>query len=120
MSDYSADTGKLKTLSYVHVTTTNNGQDLFIQCTCQIYNTIKCARLSQVDLQDGQDVVLDESLTCMHCRFYKEHLHQYREKYTILHLQHVLIIKSRTHCPLSMILLLYWVSQQSMEQQNCQ
>lgn len=80
MSDYSADTGKLKTLSYVHVTTTNNGQDLFIQCTCQIYNTIKCAGLSQVDLQDGQDVVLDESLTCMHCRFYKEHLHQYREK----------------------------------------
>lgn len=80
MSDYCPTTGGIKTLSYVHVTSTVTDSDnIFIQCTCQIYNTIKCAGLSQIDVQDDEEVVLDESLTCMHCRFYKEHLHQHRE-----------------------------------------
>ena len=68
-------------MSYVHVTPTlTDDVNHFVQCTCQIYNTIKCAGLSEIELLDGEDVVLDECLTCMHCRFYKDHLHHYREK----------------------------------------
>ena len=80
MSDYSPDTGSLKLLSYVHVTCKNieNGQNFLIQCTCPIYNTIKCAGLAKIDLAEDEEAVLDESLTCMHCRFYREHLDQYR------------------------------------------
>ena len=65
----------------MHVTSTlTNDGNHFVECTCQIYNTIKCAGLSEIELLDGEDVVLDECLTCMHCRFYKDHLHHYREK----------------------------------------
>ena len=68
-------------MSYVHVTSIlSDDGNHFVQCTCQIYNTIKCAGLSEIELLDGEDVVLDECLTCMHCRFYKDHLHDYREK----------------------------------------
>ena len=78
LSDYCAATGGLKSLSYVHVTSTlTHDVNYFVQCTCQIYNTIKCAGLSEIELLD---VVLDECWTCMHCRFYKDHLHDYREK----------------------------------------
>ena len=80
LSDFSPDTGSLKQLSYVHVTCKNieNGQNILIQCTCPIYNTIKWAGLAKLDLAEDEEAVLDESLTCMHCRFYREHLHEYR------------------------------------------
>ena len=82
MSDYSPDTGSLKQLAYVHVSCkhTQDSQNVFIECTCTIYNTIKCAGLSKIELAEDEEAVLDvdDSLTCMHCRFYREHLHQYR------------------------------------------
>ena len=76
--DYNPGTGLLKPLSYVHITctSTSNGETSLLKCTCQIYNTIKCASLSNIELLDEEDAVLDEHITCMHCRFYEEHLHQ--------------------------------------------
>ena len=80
LSDYCAATGELESLSYVHVTSTlTDDGNHFVECTCQIYNTIKCAGLSEIELLDGE-YVLDECLTCMHCRFYKDNLHHYRKK----------------------------------------
>ena len=82
MSDYNPSTGNLSPLLYVHVTSTRserNNQDMLLWCSCHIYNTIQCAGLSGTDLSQGEDVVLDESMTCMHCRFYKEHLAKYRD-----------------------------------------
>ena len=81
MGEYNPGTGLLKPLSYVHLTctTNNNDETSLLKCTCQIYNTIKCAGLSNIELLDDEDAVLDECLTCMHCRFYKEHLHQKTE-----------------------------------------
>ena len=78
MSDYNPGTGLLKPLSYVHLTctTTSNGETSLLKGKCQIYNTIKCAGLSNIELLDDEDAVLDEGITCMHCRFHKEHLHQ--------------------------------------------
>ena len=69
-------------LSCVHVTSTRserNYHHVLLKCTCQIYNTIQCAGLSGTDLSEGEDVVLDESMTCMHCRFFKEHLMKYSD-----------------------------------------
>lgn len=82
MSDYNASTGILSPLSYVHVTSTKSERSnhpILLKCTCKIYNTIQCAGLSGMDLSAEQDVVLDESMTCMHCRFFKEHLAKYSE-----------------------------------------
>ena len=77
MSDYNPSTGNLSPLSYVHVTciaSERGNQNILLKCTCQIYNTIQCAGLSGIDLSQGEDVVLDESMTCMHCRFFRDHL----------------------------------------------
>ena len=56
MSDYNPATGSLKPLSYVHVTCTTSDNDTkwLLKCTCQIYNTIQCAGLSDVDLLHGE------------------------------------------------------------------
>ena len=75
MSNCNPGTGFLKPLSYVHLTctTTSNGETSLLKCTCQIYNTIKCAglSLSNIELLDDEDV-LNECITCMHCRFYMD------------------------------------------------
>lgn len=83
MSDYNPSTGNLSPLSYVHVNCTEsqtNGQGVILKCTCHIYNTIQCAGLSSIDLSHGEDAALDDSMTCMHCRFFKECLLKYRTK----------------------------------------
>ena len=81
MSDHNPSTGTLSPLSYVHVTCIENdanSEGIILKCTCHIYNTIHCAGLSDIDLSQGQDAVLDDSMTCMHCRFFKKHLLKYR------------------------------------------
>ena len=77
MSDYNASTRNLSPLSYVHVTciaSERGNQNILLKCTCHIYNTIQCTGLSGTDLSQGEDVVLDDSMTCMHCRFFKDNL----------------------------------------------
>ena len=79
MSDYNSTRGTLSPLSYVHVTHTQSQNDKYlVKCTCHIYQTIQCAALSGiVNLTEDEDAVLDESMTCMHCRFFKDKLSQY-------------------------------------------
>ena len=81
MSDYNPSTGTLSSLSYAHVTCIANyvnSEGILLKSTSHIYNTIQCAGLSGIDLSQGQDAVLDDSITCMHCWFFKEHLLKYR------------------------------------------
>ena len=81
MSNYSHSTGNLLPLSYVHVTSITSDRssgETLLKCTYYIYNTIQCAGLSGIDLSQVEDVVLDESMTCMHCRFYRQYLSNYR------------------------------------------
>ena len=47
---------------------------IFIRCTCDIYNLIQRAAHQESHILPGEDVALDENLTCMHCRFFREHL----------------------------------------------
>ena len=50
-----------------------------ISYECKAYNAIKCAGLSNDDLCcAGEDTALDSSMTCMHCRFYTDNLHQFQ------------------------------------------
>ena len=62
--------------SFVHIECTKgaNDEDIFIRCTCNIYNLIQRAAHQESHILPGEDVVLDENLTCMHCRFFREHL----------------------------------------------
>ena len=62
--------------SFVHIECTKgaNDEDIFIRCTCDIYNLIQRAAHEESHILPGEDVVLDENLTCMHCRFFGEHL----------------------------------------------
>ena len=64
---------------HVHSTRSErNNQDMLLWCSCHIYNTIQCAGLSGTDLSQGEDVVLDESMTCITVGFTK-HLAKYRD-----------------------------------------
>ena len=81
MSDYNPATGSLTPLSYVQVTSIWNQGETgipLLKCTCHIYNSIQCAALKEVELADGENSVLHHSMTCMHCRFFKDYLKQYR------------------------------------------
>ena len=62
--------------SFVHIKCTKgaNDEDIFIRCTCDIYNLIQRAAHQESHILPGEDVVLDQNLTCMHCRFFREHL----------------------------------------------
>ena len=76
MNDIKPTTGHLMPQSFVHVECTKgaNDEEIFIQCTCDIYNLIQRAAHQESHILPGEDVVLDENLTCMHCRFCREHL----------------------------------------------
>ena len=76
MNDIKATTGHLMPQSFVHVECTKgaNDQDIFIQCTCEIYNLFQRAAHQETQILPGEDIVPDENMTCMHCRFFREHL----------------------------------------------
>ena len=76
MNDIKLTTGHLMPQSFVHIECTKgaNDEDIFIRCTCNIYNSIQRAAHQGSHILPGEDVVLDENLTCMHCRFFREHL----------------------------------------------
>ena len=75
MNDYNPTTGLLLPQGFVHVTCTKfHGQQPLIHCTCAIFNLIKRAAHQMVKLWPDEDAVPDDSLTCMHCRFFKENL----------------------------------------------
>ena len=76
MSDYHSTTGLLLPQSFVHVTALkmDDGETL-IKCTCEIFDIIKVAGHQETPLwPEEQELVPDSSLTCLHCRFYRDHL----------------------------------------------
>ena len=75
MNDIKQTTGHLIPQSFVHIECTKgaNDEDIFIRCMCDIYNLIQRAAHQENHILPG-DVVLDENLACMHCRFFWEHL----------------------------------------------
>ena len=81
MSDYSPSTGDLSPLSFFHdtcITSERTNDHVLVKCTYHIYNTIQCAGLSGIDLCEGEDVALGQSITCIHCRFFMDYLMKYR------------------------------------------
>ena len=74
MNDYNPTTGFLMPQSFVHVSCTNENGNLFLRCTCMIYDIIKTAAKQETLLSPGEEFVPDSLLTCMHCRFYKDYL----------------------------------------------
>ena len=71
MSDYNPSDGLLNPTSFVHVTCTYaESGALHMKCTCAIYQIIQ----GTVQVNEGQHPVLDDSFSCMHCRFFKEFL----------------------------------------------
>ena len=75
MSDINPTTGLIVPSSFVHVTSTkHNTGEYIVKCTCEIYNMIKRAATKKLKLVPTEDTLLDNELTCMHCRFYLENL----------------------------------------------
>ena len=81
MSDYNSSTGHLTPSSYMHVTLkVTEDNTLLVKCNCTTYSTIQCAGLSEDSMSSqAEETVLNHSLTCMHCRFFNDHLYQYRD-----------------------------------------
>ena len=80
MNDYNLTTGYLMPQSFVHVSCTNENGNLFLRCTCRIYDIIQRAAKQETPLSPGEEFVSDSSFTCMHCRFYKDHLNNAYER----------------------------------------
>ena len=82
MTDYSSTTGLLLPQSFVHVTATKiHNNETVLKCTCDIFNIIKRAGHQETPLwPEDDEVVPDASLTCLHCRFYRDHLMGLYEK----------------------------------------
>ena len=76
MSDYHSTTGLLLPQSLVHVTALKiNDGETIIKCTCKIFDVIKVAGHQQTPLwPQGEELIPDSSLTCLHCHFYRDHL----------------------------------------------
>ena len=74
MNDYHPSTGVLLPNSFVHVTSYTDEDDAVLKCTCIIYGLIqRCAKQGN-ELWPEDELIRDASLTCMHCRFYRENL----------------------------------------------
>lgn len=84
MSDMNPDTGYLKPSNYVHVTSmTDNTGEVLLKCTCAIYKMIQRSEKKKVvnapephfeQSENPEESILASNFTCMHCRFYREHL----------------------------------------------
>ena len=75
MTDINSTTGFLLPNSFVHVScrTTMTGE-IFLKCSCAIYNLIQRTAHQEAQLVPEEEGILDAELTCMHCRFFRDHL----------------------------------------------
>ena len=83
MNDYNLTTGYLMPQSFVHVSCTNEDGNLFLRCTSRIYDIIQRAAKQETPLSPGEEYVPNTTLTCLHCRFYKDHLHNAYERISL-------------------------------------
>ena len=70
MNNINCVTGHLIPNSFVHVSSEVFEEGPVIKCTCEIYKFLQ----HSLDEEDKQDGDLDPDSSCMHCRFFKEHL----------------------------------------------
>lgn len=77
MNNINSSTGVLLPGSFVHVTClrANSQEEPILSCTCEIFNLILRASKQDVALVPGEEEgIPDSSFTCMHCRFFRDHL----------------------------------------------
>lgn len=75
MNDYHPSHGVLLPNSFVHVTCyKDEGNGPVVKCTCAIFALIQRSAHQGTDLWPQEEVIPDQSLTCMHCRYYTEFL----------------------------------------------
>ena len=75
MNEYSKSTGAFIPKKYVHVKCINTSEnDIALHCSCDMYSYIQMSSHQEVPLRPEDEPYLDQGLTCMHCRFYKDHL----------------------------------------------
>ena len=75
MNDYSKSTGAFIPTKYVHVKCIRISEnDIALHCSSDMYSYIQMSSHQEVPLWPEDEPYLDQSLTCMHCRFYKDHL----------------------------------------------
>ena len=90
MTDYNPDSGILQPSNFVHVTCAKQliGEPL-LKCTCAIYSVFKRAAKQNTPIvpedpyEEPEDVYPDASKTCMHCRYYTQHLKNAYEEATL-------------------------------------
>ena len=81
MNDYSKSTGAFIPNKYVHVKCIKILEnDIALHCTCDMYSYIQMSSHQEVSLWPDDEQYLHQSLTCMHRRFYKDHLVNAYEK----------------------------------------
>ena len=75
MNDYRKSTGAFIPNKYVHVKCIKISEnDIALHCSCDMYSYIQMSSHQEVPLWPEDEPYLDQSLTCMHCRFYIDHL----------------------------------------------
>ena len=75
MSDTNDDTGVLLPTSFVHVTAMQDSTgEEFLTCTCHVYKHIQRSGKDEHPLWPVQEEIPDANFTCVHCRFYQQHL----------------------------------------------
>ena len=77
LNDIDSETGVLIPNSFVHVTCIKNfTEEHVISCKCEIFNMIQQAAHQEHRIipEEQSTVYPDTSMTCVHCRFYKESL----------------------------------------------
>ena len=74
MTNYNHTTGYMMPENFVHVIYTRGMDEIYLQCTCPIYNLIQWAGHHETPLLQGQEAVPNQKLMCIHCRFYHHHL----------------------------------------------
>ena len=80
MNDYNRFTGSFIPNNYVHVKCVKiSDTETAIRCSCNMYSYIQMSNHHEVPLWPEEEY-LHPTLTCMHCRFYKEHLVNAYEK----------------------------------------
>ena len=70
MNDINSTSGCLIRNSFVHVSCEEFEDGLIIKCNCEIYKFLR----NSLFKEDKENPELDPNTSCMHCRFFNEHL----------------------------------------------
>ena len=75
MNDVDKETGVMKPNSFIHVTyTTDETGEIMLTCTCKIFDFICRTAHQHNPSWPLEETIPHTSFTCLHCRYFKEHL----------------------------------------------